>query len=365
MGLCASSEDPGKKAKVVSSPEERKADKQIEDEMAAARNEDARLKKLLLLGPGQSGKTTIYRQLVNLYGEKYDEEKLMSFRPIVHTNVLNSIKKLVDMSWNLVQENVEYALHVDNLEKAKMIQEMKEESELTPAIGKIISELWNDPAIKKTFEHSSKFQLLESTEYLFARLEEICQPRYLPSLQDVLRSRAATTGIVETEFEIEGSKFVMIDVGGQRNERKKWIHCFEGVTSLIYVASLSCFDQKLFEDENTNAMQEALDLFEDTVNLHWFGSTDIILFLNKSDLFRDKLAKSNISVFFKDYKGSNDFKESVDYIEEEFRMRVKDGDKDLYCHVTCATDTGNVQFTFNAVKNIIIRKGLSEAGIIS
>ena len=39
-------------------------------------------------------------------------------------------------------------------------------------------------------------------------------------------------GIVETEFVVEDYHFKMLDVGGQRNERKKWIHCFENVTAV-------------------------------------------------------------------------------------------------------------------------------------
>jgi hypothetical protein len=59
-------------------------------------------------------------------------------------------------------------------------------------------------------------------------------------------------GIVENDFVIEGNKFKMFDVGGQRNERKKWIHCFENVTAVMFVAAISEYDQMLYEDESTN-----------------------------------------------------------------------------------------------------------------
>lgn len=51
---------------------------------------------------------------------------------------------------------------------------------------------------------------------------------------------------------IDGTIFEMYDVGGQRNERKKWIHCFDSVTAIIFVAALSEYDQVLFEDASTN-----------------------------------------------------------------------------------------------------------------
>jgi len=42
----------------------------------------------------------------------------------------------------------------------------------------------------------------------------------------------------------------MFDVGGQRSERKKWIHCFENVTSIIFCVALSEYDQVLLEESN-------------------------------------------------------------------------------------------------------------------
>lgn len=42
----------------------------------------------------------------------------------------------------------------------------------------------------------------------------------------------------------------MFDVGGQRSERKKWIHCFESVTSIIFCTALSEYDQVLLEEKN-------------------------------------------------------------------------------------------------------------------
>merc|ERR1712190_370433 len=112
-------------------------------------------------------------------------------------------------------------------------------------------------------------------------IKRICEDGYIPTVDDILRSRVRTTGVVHEEFQIDDKKFVMYDVGGQRNERKKWIHCFENVTSIIFVAAISEYDQVLFEDESTNRMQEALNLFEEISNSPWFKDTSIILFLNK------------------------------------------------------------------------------------
>ena len=74
---------------------------------------------------------------------------------------------------------------------------------------------------------------------------------------------------VTTKYTIDNRLYEMYDVGGQRNERRKWIHCFENVTAVIFVAAISEYNQKLFEDATTNRMLEALEIFEE-VNANKF-----------------------------------------------------------------------------------------------
>lgn len=114
---------------------------------------------------------------------------------------------------------------------------------------------------------------------------------YTPDDQDILRARLRTTGITERLFVIENVGFQFIDVGGQRNERRKWIHCFAGVTTILFIAAISEYDQMLYEDEKTNRMTEALEVFQGIVNNNFFEQTPLILFLNKIDLFEEKIRK--------------------------------------------------------------------------
>ena len=83
----------------------------------------------------------------------------------------------------------------------------------------------------------------------YSNIDRLFARDYLPSDQDVLRSRLRTTGITETLFELGQLNYHMFDVGGQRSERKKWVHCFEGVHCLMFVAALSGYDQCLVEDK--------------------------------------------------------------------------------------------------------------------
>jgi len=165
-----------------------------------------------------------------------------------------------------------------------------------------------------------------------------------------LRCRSRTTGIVETEFQIKNDYFKIMDVGGQRSERKKWIHCFEDVTAVIFVAAINEYDQTLYEDNSTNRIMEALDLFDKTCNSKWFVNANIILFLNKRDLFEDKIKKVDLKVCFPDYKDGCNYHAASEYLMNKFKEQNKQPKLKIYGHITCATDTNNVKFTMDSVK---------------
>jgi len=112
----------------------------------------------------------------------------------------------------------------------------------------------------------------------------------------------------------------MFDVGGQRSERKKWIHCFENVTSIIFCVALSEYDQVLLEESSQNRMHESLILFDSVVNSRWFVRTSIILFLNKVDLFKQKLGRSPLANYFPDYTGGNDVNRAAKYLLWRFNQ---------------------------------------------
>ncbi|KAL6046559.1 Guanine nucleotide-binding protein G(k) subunit alpha [Balamuthia mandrillaris] len=179
----------------------------------------------------------------------------------------------------------------------------------------------------------------------------------------MLRVRKKTTGVIETKFESGGLNFRMVDVGGQRNERKKWIHCFEFVTAVIFVVSLSEYDMVLEEAEDVNRMHESLNLFADIINNRWFINTSIILFLNKKDLFEKKITHTDLNVCFPDYKGGKNYDSAVKYIEKQFLKRNRaEGTRFVYTHVTCATDTENVRVVFNAMQEIFLTGYIQDAG---
>ena len=110
-----------------------------------------------------------------------------------------------------------------------------------------IKDLWNDSGIKECYARRREYQITDSTQYYLSDIDRIAHPDYLPTQQDILRVRLPTSGIFEYPFELDKIRFRIVDVGGQRSERRKWIHSFENVTSIIFFSALSEFDQVLLE----------------------------------------------------------------------------------------------------------------------
>ena len=125
------------------------------------------------------------------------------------------------------------------------------EADILPRdVADAVRNLWRDPAVQEAVRRSREFQLNDSAVYYFNSIDRMAQANYMPTDQDILRSRVKTTGITETTFKVGELTYKLFDVGGQRSERKKWIHCFENVTALVFLVSLSEYDQMLYEDES-------------------------------------------------------------------------------------------------------------------
>lgn len=352
MGLCGGGKDTSDRAKEI--------ERILRKDFAHFKHE----LKLLLLGTGESGKSTIIKQMRILYGEGFGEQERKDFNVLVFRNILRAIKAMGDaldqLKIPLDQTDLQDELYrILDTDVDKYV-DISSDAEL---FGK----LWADAGIQKAFLRRAEFQLSDSTPYYLtpANLARIATPGYIPDVQDVLRAREPTTGIHEYVFELEKAVFRMLDVGGQRSERRKWIHCFENITSIIFIVACSEYDQKLVEEEDANRMDESLALFEQLIGYEWFQKTSFILFLNKSDLLEIKVKTSPINKHFTKFVGDTTDAIAVrNFIADMYHARKAVGsERPIFHHFTTATDTENIKVVFEFVRKTLIANHLKEYNI--
>ncbi|XP_021100732.1 guanine nucleotide-binding protein subunit alpha-15 isoform X2 [Heterocephalus glaber] len=276
-------------------------DQEINKILLEQKKQDRGELKLLLLGPGESGKSTFIKQMRIIHGAGYSEEDRKGFRPLVYQNIFVSMQAMIEAVEQLQipfgrPESKHHASLVMSQDPYKVTMFEKR-------YAVAMQSLWQDAGIRACYERRREFHLLDSAIYYLSHLERITEECYIPTAQDVLRSRMPTTGINEYCFSVQKTNLRIVDVGGQKSERKKWIHCFENVIALIYLASLSEYDQCLEENNQENRMKESLALFGTILELPWFKSTSVILFLNKTDILEEKISTSHLATYFPSFRG--------------------------------------------------------------
>jgi guanine nucleotide-binding protein G(i) subunit alpha len=147
----------------------------------------------------------------------------------------------------------------------------------------------------------------------FAEAQRITAEDYVPSIEDIGHSTSEQR-VIETHFDVDQLSLRVLQVYGQQSWHRKWMCLFEGVTSVMFCASLSDYDEPAsgtcFSDRrvcasafrlashNDNArdhglyqtrLLECFALFEEVVNSSWFRKTSIIIFLTGMNEFRAKL----------------------------------------------------------------------------
>lgn len=344
--------------------------------------------KILLLGAGECGKSTILKQMKILH-EGYKKEELMAKQLLIRQNTLQAIQTLCQAAPYFKQEiecNGKSAEEVQEIVKEVNEWELNDVETFTDdtlmSLRDMIALLWEGPALKQTAVLGSSFGVLDSAAYFLNNVHRTYTPGYVPEEADVLRSRVATVGVVQYQFHIEDNNFQMFDVGGQRGERKKWIHCFENVKAIMFITSLSEYDQTLAEDPSRNRMRESLTLFDGIVNLPWFEHTSIILFFNKVDIFREKIELVPLENTFPDFiefseqykkekemeqepaneEGTENFEYGQVFIKEMYFSRT---DRRIYPMATTATNTENIEYVWKCVKHTILHANLATSGLLA
>ncbi|TKS84564.1 Guanine nucleotide-binding protein G(z) subunit alpha G(x) alpha chain [Collichthys lucidus] len=417
----------------------RRIDRHLRSESQRQRREI----KLLLLGTSNSGKSTIVKQMKIIHSGGFNLEACKEYKPLILYNAIDSLTRIIRALTTLKIDFHNADRAYDAVQLFALTGPAESKGEITPELLGVMKRLWADSGVQECFQRSNEYHLEDNTAYYLNDLDRISSAEYIPTVEDILRSRDMTTGIVENKFTFKELTFKMVDVGGQRSERKKWIHCFEGVTAIIFCVELSGYDLKLYEDNQTgftgraqrrawlslpastrggggrggeayfspvgqepgrpagrpavhpknpllsppgpahswgavsaetrastgsraplSRMAESLRLFDSICNNNWFTNTSLILFLNKKDLLAEKIKRIPLTVCFPDYKGQNTYEEAAVYVQRQFEDLNRNKEtKEIYSHFTCATDTSNIQFVFDAVTDVIIQNNLKYIGL--
>lgn len=228
--------------------------------------------------------------------------------------------------------------------------------------------MFQSQTVKSLWPKRAMANVIDGHKDFLQDITRIASPTFKPNNQDILNARLKTKTVSTETYLIDGVYFELYDVGGQRSERRKWIDCFEAVDAVVFVAALSEYDQLLAESRKTNRMVEALELFRSVANNRAFTKSSVMLFLNKKDLFAEKIMYSNIvdQPPFSDYAGEpRNFDDGVLYFIQKFKeCRVDQEDTDQYTHVTCATDTNNMEFVLDSVRTILMTQSLMNSGFL-
>lgn len=333
--------------------------REIERQLRRDKRDSHRELKLLLLGTGESGKSTFIKQMRIIHGKGYNDTDRKGFTRLVFQNIMTAIQALIKAMESL------QIVYVDdhNIEHARKLSQVDADQVSTLDAWQVdaIRKVWNDHGVQSCYDRRREFQLSDSAKYYLSDLDRITTASYIPTLQDILRVRVPTTGIIEYPFDLSKVIFRMVDVGGQRSERKKWIHCFENVTSIIFLAALSEYDQVLYENETDNRLRESLALFKTILSYQWFQESSTILFLNKTDLLEEKITKSHLATYFEAYTGpKGEAEPAKQFILKMYKEQHVGRHKPLYPHFTCATDTENIRFVFKSVRDTLFRDNLEK-----
>lgn len=366
-------------------------DKKIDNFLTEQRNKELSYTKILLLGTGNSGKSTILKQFQLINNENvFSNELLLQHKAVISANFISGIKVLLEetiqisldprSSCGKTTELVKTTLLLINekILNIKTIWDDVEVEGVTRKVHAILKDAFHDESVQQTF--AGFYGILAKTEiqisYFFseANFTRIIEHDYVPTSIDIINCRLRTSGVHECEVVIDSHRCVLYDVGGQRNERKKWISQFDNVNVIIFIVSLTDYCKTLYEDEAHNRLNEAISVFNEIVSGPFFDNTDIILYLNKIDLLEKMLSKHPLKQYFPEFTGNEFYDDAVEFIKDKFLQEFKKARPDqsevktnteggIYIYQTCATSPDNVRQVFGLCKHIFIKKHIANLGI--
>lgn len=319
-----------------------------------AQDEEKYKHKLLLLGAGECGKSTVVKQIKLIWkvgGGPTDREKMECILGL-RRNCIEAIQTMLEGSKKL-------QIPLSNQDLRPVFEEiaaLDSNTPMTPALATKISNVWKDSGIQATFDRRDEFWNMDGTPYYLNEILRIAEVDFSPTEDDMVMTRVRTTGIVVTAVQENPYTYQVVDVGGQRSERRKWIHCFDDVRAIIFLEGLAGYNQVLFEDSSVNRMRESLNLFEEVVKNPLFRKTVFFIFLNKKDLFEEMIPRYPLKNCFPEYDGpAKCVRSALDFITKKYKdiMEMHVPGKQVYIQVIAARVRMDMKVAFGEVKETL------------
>ncbi|KAL4266535.1 P-loop containing nucleoside triphosphate hydrolase [Pleurotus pulmonarius] len=346
--------------------------------------------KVLVLGQSESGKTTTIKNFQMTYARQAWAEERNSWRPIIYLNIVRSVNYITTilgpepdalredshhpptLSCHLqilllrlgpirrIQEILERLLSSATISATSQLGSRPQTRSREPKISHQearrdqckddIIALWSDDTVQDLLaRHNVK--LRDNPGFFLDDVDRIASRGYEPSDKDIVRARLRTLGVQEYRFSLDTAdgpqtEWVMYDVAGCRTQRAVWIPYFTDVTTILFLAPISAFDEWIYEGHR------------------------IILFMNKCDLLAKKLKDKRIKVreYVLDFGNRpNDFKTVTEFFHKAFKDMFKKGgtrERRLYSHFTSVVDTKATALTLFGVHDAILKRHIAKAGLL-
>ncbi|KAF7307774.1 hypothetical protein MKEN_01137500 [Mycena kentingensis (nom. inval.)] len=236
-----------------------------------------------------------------------------------------------------------------------------------------IRTLWEDRVVREMMTRR-KVRIEDSAGFFINDVDRIAREDYQITDEDIIRARLRTLGVQEYRVTFEhghsaGNDWRMYDVGGTRSSRVVWYSYFDDCDAIIFLAPVSCFDEKLAEDRRVNRLEDSYMLWKSVCSCKLLARTQLVLFLNKCDLLQAKLmrgAKIRDSVpSFGDRR--NDVATATRYFQQHFKeiqRTYSPVQRPFYVHLTSVIDTKSTAVTLGAVEESILRDHLRRADLM-
>ncbi|KAJ5984139.1 hypothetical protein N7481_006238 [Penicillium waksmanii] len=255
-----------------------------------------------LLGIKGSGKSTVIKQMHSIYSNGFSEEERHKSRPVILKYLLGIFKTLLsNMDTERMSFGTETAkLSVDLIAKTDA-DAVFSGAPVDAAICDAMKNVWLDPVMVSGFQDRFWMAMLKVPPTSFYNsTDRLTTPEWLPNEQDTLQARIRSLGVTEISFNIGPITWEMVKIDNcGAGVREKGLHHFEDVHCVLYVVPLSDYDQRLIEDDSATMMHEIILAFESSIYYNrWFKDKPLVIFLNKVDIFKEKLAISPLSEYF-------------------------------------------------------------------